>query len=230
MELIEALKRRKSARAFSNRTVSKEDVARIIEAGILAPTKGNCQIWEFVVVTGPKKEALDKEMLNLVRTDLIPSMQVSDPVKGEKSEAVRRAERRSGQNKGEISAILNPLGKEFTTFMIEGTFTFFSAPVAILIYIDQAFAKDLPHVLSVGGAVENMLLSATEIGLGTCWLGGVWRYEKTIAEILGLPPGKKLLSSVAVGYSDENSPISAYKSSRDPLPEFVNWIGFDEIH
>jgi nitroreductase len=229
MELIDALKQRTSTRAFSTRPVAKQDVARIIEAGVLAPTKGNCQIWEFVAVTGSRKQELDKELLNLVRTDLIPSMQVSDPVKGEKSDAVKTAERRSSRNKAEISAILKPLGQEFSTFMIEGTFTFFSAPVAILVWVDVAFSKDLPHILSVGGAVQNMLLKATEIGLGTCWIGGVWRYEKTITATLGLPPGKKLLSSVALGYPDENSPICAYKASRDPWPDFVRWIGFDEI-
>lgn len=227
MELIDALKRRTSTRAFSTKPVAKHDVERIIEAGVLAPTKGNCQIWEFVAVTGRRKQALDEELLKLVRSDLIPSMQVGDPVDGEASEAVKRAVRRSSRNKEEISAILKPLGQEFTAFMIEGTFTFFSAPVAILVWVDIAFSKDLPHILSVGGAVQNMLLTATEIGLGTCWIGGVWRYEKTITSILGLPAGKKLLSSVALGYPDEQSPICAYKASRDPWPDFVRWIGFD---
>jgi nitroreductase len=228
MELIEAVRQRTSTRAFSARTVAKEDIARIIESGVCAPTKGNCQIWEFVVVTGVKKQALDKELLHLVRTDLIPSMQVGDVDGKEKSEAVKRAERRSGQNKKEISGILSPLGMDFTTFMLEGTFTFFSAPVAILVWVDQAFSKDLPHILGVGAAVQNMLLAATNIGLGTCWIGGVWRYEKTITSILGLPAGRKLLSSIALGYPDEDSPICRYKASRDSVSEFISWIGFDE--
>jgi nitroreductase len=229
MELRDAVRQRTSTRAFNTRPVAKEDVARIIEAGIWAPTKGNCQIWEFVAVTGDKKQALDKVLLHLVRTDLIPSMQVSDSTGGAKSEAVQRAERRSAQNKKEISRILSPLGLEFTTFMIEGTFTFFSAPVAILVYVDAAFSKDLPHILSVGAAVQNMLLIATSIGLGTCWIGGVWRYEKAIEAALGLPAGKKLLSSVALGYPDESSPLHGYKSSRDAVSDFVSWIGFDDI-
>ncbi len=227
MELRDAINSRTSTRVFSPRPVSRHDIEKIIAAGIAGPSKGNSQIWEFVSVTGEKKKAMDAVLLNLVRTDLIPSMKMSDSDGVSKSEAVRRAERRSAQNKCEISQILSPLGLSFDTFMLEGTFTFFSAPVAVLVYVDAAFSMDLPHILSVGAAVQNMLLTATDMGLGTCWIGGVWRYQKSIASTLGLPDGRKLLSSVAVGYPDVESPMNRYKSSRAALSEFVNWIGFD---
>ncbi|MFQ5901890.1 MAG: nitroreductase family protein, partial [Thermodesulfobacteriota bacterium] len=101
------------------------------------------------------------------------------------------------------------------------------APVAILVFVDEVFAKDLPHVLSVGAAVQNILLAAVEIGLGTCWIGGVWRYTKDILELLGIPSSKRLLSSVALGYPDHDSPVNKYKTDRDDLAEFVQWIGFE---
>lgn len=224
----DAINRRTSTRVFSPRPVSRSDVEKIIAAGVAAPSKGNSQVWEFVGVTGEKKKAMDAILLNLVRTDLIPSMKVSDSNGLPKSEAVRRAERRSARNKKEISEILSPLGLSFDTFMLEGTFTFFSAPVAVLVYVDVAFSMDLPHILSVGATVQNMLLAATDMGLGTCWIGGVWRYQKAIANTLGLPDGKRLLSSVAVGYPDTESPMNRYRSSRDAVSEFVEWIGFEQ--
>jgi nitroreductase len=112
--------------------------------------------------------------------------------------------------------------------MLEGTFTLFNAPVAVLIFVDEVFSKDLPHILSVGAAVQNALLAATEMGLGSCWIGGVWRYTRHIRELLEIPDGKILLSIMAIGYPDLNSPINAYKSARDELGEFITWIGFDE--
>jgi nitroreductase len=228
MELRDAIIRRTSCRAFCNRPVSRPDIEKIVSAGIAAPSKGNCQIWEFLSITGEKKKALDAVLLNLLRTDFIPSMQVGDSTGKKKSAAVTRAESRSGRNKEDISQLLKPIGLSFETFMLEGTFTFFSAPVAVLIYVDDAFSKDLPHILSVGAAVQNMLLAATELGLGTCWIGGVWRYQRQIANTLGLPDGRKLLSSVAIGHPDPASPLQGYKSSRDSLSEFVQWIGFDD--
>jgi nitroreductase len=227
MELRDAIMQRTSCRAFSSRPVLRRDIEKILKAGIAAPSKGNCQIWEFLSVTGEKKRALDAVLLNLLRTDFIPSMQVGDSEGKTKSAAVKRAESRSSRNKEEISKRLALMGLSFETFMLEGTFTFFAAPVAVLIYVDEAFSKDLPHILSVGAAVQNMLLAATEMELGTCWIGGVWRYQKQIASTLVLPDGRKLLSSVAIGYPDPASPMQGYKSSRDPLSDFVQWIGFE---
>lgn len=228
MELLKGIHSRKSIRAFNSKPVPKEDIDKIIHAGIAAPSKGNSQIWEFVCVAGEKKKALDEMLFELLKTDFIPSMQLGDSEEKEPGEALKKAKRRSERNKQEMSKILSPLGLSFDEFMLEGTFTFFNAPVAILVFLDEVFSKDLPHLLSVGAAVQNMLLAATALNLGTCWIGGVWRYTKNIRELLNIPNYKRLFSSIALGYSDLKSPISRYKSTRDDVGEFVKWIGYGE--
>ncbi len=227
MEVIEAIERRKSIRAFRPDPVSREDLTRLIGAAVAGPSKGNSQIWEFIGVTGEKKRAMDKMLLELLKTDLIPSMKLSESDDITPSDALRKAERRSSHNEREMSKILSPLGLSFEKFMLEGTFTFFNAPVAILVFVDEAFSRDLPHILSVGAAVQNILLAATDMGLGTCWIGGVWRYTRHIRKLLKVPDSKKLLSAVALGYPDLNSPINIYRSPRGDIGEFVKWIGFD---
>jgi len=228
MGLIEIMKQRKSTRAFNSNPVPKGDLEKILSAAISAPSKGNCQIWEFVGVTGRKKKVMDKMLLELLKTDLIPAMKLSDSNDTTSNAALKKAERRSSHNKQEMSKILSSMGLPFEKFMMEGTFTFFNAPVAILVFVDEVFSKDLPHILSVGAAVQNALLAATEMGLGSCWIGGVWRYTRHIRELLGIPDGKILLSAMAIGYPDLDSPIYAYKSTRDEVGEFITWLGFDE--
>jgi nitroreductase len=228
MELMEVMKSRKSTRTFNSNEVPKEVLEKILRAAITAPSKGNCQIWEFVGVTGSKKKEMDKMLLELLKTDLIPAMQLSDSDKRTPNEVLKKAERRSNLDKEELSKILSPLGQSFEKFMLEGTFTLFNAPVAILVFVDEVFSKDLPHILSVGAAVQNALLAATEMGLGSCWIGGVWRYTRQIRNLLGIPDKKILLSTMAIGYPDLDSPIYTYKSNRDELAEFVTWIGFEE--
>ena len=225
---MQAIQERKSTRTFTTRQVPREDVAKVIAAGIMAPSKGNCQIWEFVGVTGDRKTAMDRMLFDLLRTDLIPSMTLGDTDFRKSGEAFRKAEIRSRRNREEIGERLSPSGQSFDTFMLEGTFTFFNAPVAILVFVDEVFSKDLPHILSVGAAVQNILLAATEMGLGSCWIGGVWRYTKEIRNLLGVSENKRLLSAVALGYHDPDSPMSHYKSTRDDIDEFVQWMGFDE--
>jgi len=46
--------------------------------------------------------------------------------------------------------------------------------------------------------MEHMVLKATELGLGTCWIG--WFDETNIKDILGIPNKIKVSALLAVGY------------------------------
>lgn len=50
MDLFEAIKSRRSVRAFTREDISKEDIEKLIDAGRCAPSAGNIQPWEFIVV------------------------------------------------------------------------------------------------------------------------------------------------------------------------------------
>lgn len=54
MSVFEAIKNRRSVRAFSNQPVSDEEVEKLIEAARWAPSAGNLQPWEFIVVREPE--------------------------------------------------------------------------------------------------------------------------------------------------------------------------------
>jgi len=61
MELSQAIKGRRSVRAYLPDPVPDPDLIKILEAGIHAPSAGNCQPWEFVVVRDSgRKEALSQ--------------------------------------------------------------------------------------------------------------------------------------------------------------------------
>ena len=51
MDVFEAIKNRRSVRAYTSEGVSEQDVERLIEAAMLAPSAGNIQPWGFVIVT-----------------------------------------------------------------------------------------------------------------------------------------------------------------------------------
>jgi nitroreductase len=50
LEIQEAIRKRRSIRAFTGEDVSEEAIQQIIEAGTLAPSAGNCQPWEFIII------------------------------------------------------------------------------------------------------------------------------------------------------------------------------------
>lgn len=54
MDVFEAIERRRSVRAYTSEKVSEKDVDTLIEAARCAPSAGNIQPWEFVIVTDPE--------------------------------------------------------------------------------------------------------------------------------------------------------------------------------
>ena len=55
MELIEAIRTRRSIRQFTDRPVPEAMIGQIIEAGMMAPSAGNQQPWHFLVISDRDK-------------------------------------------------------------------------------------------------------------------------------------------------------------------------------
>lgn len=51
MDVFECMKKRRSIRSFKNMSMKYEDLMKILNAAILAPSAGNIQPWEFIIVT-----------------------------------------------------------------------------------------------------------------------------------------------------------------------------------
>ncbi len=86
------------------------------------------------------------------------------------------------------------------------------------------FCKDTKYYLEDGcGATTNILLAATELGLGACWVAGDKKpYCREIMNILNVPAGYKLVSLIAVGYPAGPPP----KVAKRPLPDLLHWDRF----
>lgn len=56
MDVFEAIKGRRSIRSFAPEPIPDADLEKILEAGIAAPSAGNCQPWEFVIVKDPENK------------------------------------------------------------------------------------------------------------------------------------------------------------------------------
>jgi len=72
------------------------------------------------------------------------------------------------------------------------------------------------YLLDIGIAGEHMVLAATELGLGTCWIG--WFRAKAIRKILNIPRGWKVVALLTLGYPREED--AAKVRTR---------LGFDDI-
>lgn len=59
------------------------------------------------------------------------------------------------------------------------------------------------NLLDMGASIQNLILQATELGIGSCWIG--WFNEKKIKKLLKIPFNYKVVSLIALGYEENES-------------------------
>ena len=86
------------------------------------------------------------------------------------------------------------------------------------------FCKETKYYLEDGcAATTNVLVAATALGLGACWVAGDKKpYCREVMNILNVPAGYKLVSLIAVGYPAAPPP----KVAKRALPELLHWNSF----
>lgn len=189
MELLETIKERRSCRAFLPDPVSEENIETILESAIWAPSPLNTQPWEFKVITDASvKENIFSE--------------------GERCKAW--ALEKSGWK------WLSGYPMDF----IKG------APVIIAVIGDpkksgvDMFMEDGPtgYQHACAAAVQNMLLTAHSLGLGSLWF--TFYDKREMRQILDIDEGKVPVALVLVGKPD-GEPAAA---GRKGLEKKVSYI------
>ena len=73
-------------------------------------------------------------------------------------------------------------------------------------------------------AIQNILLAATALGYGSCWLQGYTEPNETsFKSLLGVPPEKRLLTLIPIGV-----PVSWPEKEKKPLEEILHWERYNE--
>jgi nitroreductase len=216
MDLLKAMKERKSIRAFKPDAVPRERIEEILRLTLHAPSAINLQPWEWIVVTGEEKERLSRRLMKAYREKQLACSPGN----------VKPLPKTYGKRGAKTLGLMKPFFEEMKVasdqFINEGSCNFYGAPAAILICLDDAFPK--ARMVDIGLALGYLLLTAHEFGLGTCPIGLIAAYEDEIKDLLNIPENKNVVIGVALGYPNWDIPINRFKSTRDDLGRFVRWI------
>ncbi len=163
MDVLEAIKGRRSVRAFKPDDVPNAVVEQLIDAARWAPSAGNIQPWEFIIVRNPE-------------------------LKRKLAEAA--------------------LGQRF----IE------EAPVVVVVCANEIRStqgygmrgKNLYCIQDTAAAIQNLLLAAYSMGLGTCWVGAF--REEEARRALRIPEGIRPVAIIPIGYPAESPTAPAKRS------------------
>jgi nitroreductase len=161
VNVFEAILQRRSIRKYSDQPVSIEDLLRLLQAAMAAPSATNARPWEFVVVT---EEGVLKDLKKAL-----------------------------------------PFGNH-------------NAPAAIVVCgKPTSITAGRFWVQDCSAAMENILVTAVEMGLGTVWIGihPVFLLEKGVSRVLGLPKGTIPLGMALIGHpAEEKEPRSQYDEKK----------------
>lgn len=189
MELYEVLEKRRTYRDFSDREVSDEIVKRIIGAAFKAPTNDHLRQLEFIVVR-------DRENIAKVITPLVKNMEAF-------KELVFEVDDTDDEDK--MAMFADALPKQQKMLMQSGLLIlpFFRQKQSPLLKpVEQS---SLNYFASAWCALENMLLAATNEGLGTVFHIPVSDEAEKIKEIVGAPEGYEFTCLLTMGYPAENA-------------------------
>lgn len=78
------------------------------------------------------------------------------------------------------------------------------ANLCIAVFLDKASSYDrTKDLLAIGAAIQNMLLCAFSVGIGSCWLGEILNRKEEVNVLLRVPQEIELVAVIALGYPNE---------------------------
>jgi len=227
MDTIEAIKERKSIRAFKPKPVSIKTVKDVLEIAIQAPSAVNAQPWEFFIVKGEALEKLRRKSVEQFRRGIGPGPDLPLPDKERGDMGLQGVYRkRSIALSVQIFKLLGIAkgDKQALQDYLEAMYRYFDAPVVIIIVIDQVFQLTWPMV-DMGTIAQTIALTALEFGLGTCIMRAIVDYPEQVREIVGVPDSKRIILGMTIGYPDWEHPINRVESERERLENLLTVVG-----
>jgi nitroreductase len=162
MDVLTAIKSRRSVRAYKTDLVPKDVFEQIVEAGTWAPNGRNMQSWHFSVIQG-------RDVMLRINAECKKRMAALD------DEALRKA------------------AADPATDVTRGASAFIIA---------SAREDDRNGPINCCAAMQNMMLAAHSLGVGSCWIGtfALLFGDKDMMRGFGVPEGYKPYQAAVFGY------------------------------
>lgn len=224
MDVIEAVKKRKSVRGYKPDPVPKEILQQILELASRAPSAMNTQPWEFTMLAGEVLENVRRHNVELLNSGVSPNPE--HVVVGWPRESIYR------QRQVDLAKQLFQLmdipreDKEKRAKWLECGFRYFDAPAAIIISTDRCLSESGP-LLDIGALMQSICLTALHFGLGTCIEDQGTMYPDVLRKYAHIPESKRIVIAIAIGYADWDFPANKLETEREPIKNVTTWLGFE---
>jgi len=223
MNVDDAIRTRRSIRAFKPDPVPRDVLNDLLEVARQAPSGTNIQPWHIHVVMGDGRNKLVDAVLqhrDKYREQGAPDSFSEFPRAAKRKEPYTTRMRTLGKAMYGLLGI--PKGDQDANWrQWARNYEFFDAPVGLLFTID----KDLEYSswVDMGIMLQTIMLAARARGLDTC-AQGAWNNFWTITkDILDIPDTEYVVCGMSLGYADDTEPVNTLVAEREPVSGFVTF-------
>ncbi len=205
--IMELMRRRRTIRSFRSEPVADAVLARLVEAAGLAPSAANKQPWRFLVVrdrsaieSAAREVEAEVASLQLL---VMPDFRADFESYARYFTAFRCA-----------PALIVPIFRP-----LPGLSKLLTEPRDASL-VDRLSKVELHATISsVAMAIQNILLLAEDLGLGTCCTTAPLLAASRLAVVFHVPDGWRIAALVGVGYPAERPP----DPGRKPVSSILRW-------
>lgn len=222
----EALRTRKSVRAFLSNKIEKSTVQELLTLASRSPSGSNIQPWTVHVFSGDVKSRITQTILQALQT---PSPQKTykrewnyyplnwrEPFLGRRRKIGWDLYSLLGIPKGDLIGTENQRKENYK---------FFGAPVGMIFTLEDDL--EIGSWLDLGIFIGSLTIAARGRGLDTCAQAAFADFHELIRPILSIPSNQVIICGLALGYGDAQATINQLATDRADVNEFSRFEGFD---
>ncbi len=223
MNVTDAVTSRRSIRQFLDKPVDREILQRLLETAQRAPSGGNTQPWNAVVLTG--------EPLQVLIAAVAPEMAKGrDGFSAEYDVYPKGLDGRYEDSRRDIgekmyAALKIPReDKPARLKQFAANFRGFDAPVVMFIHTPRYMGP--PQWSDMGMWLQTVMLLLREAGLDSCAQEAWAAYAAPVRQALHIPEDHIFFCGMAIGYRDPEAPVNNFEVPRVGLDAAIEWRGF----
>ena len=223
MDVLEAIKSRKSIRAFTDQSVPRKTIQKILEISQRAPSGTNTQPWHVYICAGAVRQAITDDVLALAAKSKAAKYEDYDYYPPVWNDTHRDRRRGVGW---ELYGLLGIKKGDREASARQGArnFKFFAAPVGLFITVDAYLAKG--NWADAGMYAQTIMLAARSFGLHTCPQAAWIQFQGPIFSHLGIPNDQVLVTGMCLGDADDSAVENTLVSNREDVAYVAHFVGF----
>jgi hypothetical protein len=219
MNVSEAIKQRRSVRAYQDKPVDPELIKKIFHQAQHSPSNCNTQPWHVVVVSGEARNAIEKAMVADIMAGKAPTPHF---IPGDQN---LKDEYRKRQIACAISLYdsqnIKYEEKEKRQQLMLRNWQFFGAPHAAFFSMPKTMSEI--NAVDMGIYLQTIMLLMTEHGLASCPQGALAMYTDAVWEMANIPENHAIMFGLSFGYADTDATINNFEVGRDDIDQSIEF-------